>query len=144
LLKMKTCLLVLGAALLAAGVAAIVVAQPPAAPSGRPLTGSQPKLARPKPAAAPSITATDGLPVVGYLETRDRVIVIKTGSRGPVYTVQGKDGRVLHRNLSAQALEAKAPELYQLVRYGLAHPSKTDKVILDASVSRATASRAGR
>jgi hypothetical protein len=77
---------------------------------------------------------------VGYLETRDRVVAIKAGPQGTVYTIQRKDGQVLHRNLSARALQAKAPELYQLLRHGLAQPKKTDKVVIDASVSWSAAS----
>jgi len=131
---MRTHLLVLGAAVLAAGVAALVVAQPPTAPRAKPLVGAQPTPARPTPAPLPKLSATDGLPTVGYLETRDRVVAIKAGPRGTVYTVQRKDGQVLHRNLSARELQARAPELYQLVRYGLAQPKKTEKVVVDASV----------
>lgn len=141
---MRTRLLVLGAAVLAAGVAALVVAQPPAAPRGRPLVGAKPKLAGPKPASAPRILETNGLPVVGYLETRDRVIAIKAGPKGTVYTVERKDGQVLHRDLSARELQAQAPELYQLVRHGLACPKKMDKVVVDASLNRVTASGPGR
>jgi hypothetical protein len=51
---------------------------------------------------------------------------------------------VLHRNLSARELQAQVPELYQLVRHGLACPKKMDKVVIDASLNRVTASGPGR
>lgn len=81
---------------------------------------------------------------MGYLETRDRVVAIKAGPQGTVYTIYRKDGRVLHRNLSLRALQAQAPQLHQLVRHGLAQPKKTDKVVIDASLSRSAAGGPGR
>jgi hypothetical protein len=58
--------------------------------------------------------------VIGYLEKRDRVITIKSGPKGTVYTVATKDGKVLHENLSAEQLKAQAPDVFGLIKTGVA------------------------
>jgi len=58
--------------------------------------------------------------VLGYLEKRDRVITIKAGPQGPVYSVATKAGKVLLENLSAEQLKAQAPELHELIKTGVA------------------------
>jgi len=62
---------------------------------------------------------SDQFTVIGYLEKRDRVITIKSGPKGTVYTVATKDGKVLHENLSAEQLEAQVPEIYRLIKTGV-------------------------
>lgn len=74
------------------------------------------------------------LTVIGYLEKRDRVITIKSGSKGTVYSVATKDGKVLHENLSAEQLKAQAPELHDLVKTGVAGDARTRKPKIDASL----------
>ena len=71
---------------------------------------------------APKAQAPVGGPytVIGYLEGRGRVITIKSSPHGTVYTVATTDGKVLHENLSAEQLRAKAPELQDLVNRGVA------------------------
>jgi L-ascorbate metabolism protein UlaG (beta-lactamase superfamily) len=66
--------------------------------------------------AAPS----DGLTVIGYLESRNRVITIKSGPKGPVYNVATKDGKLLFENVSADQLRARAPEIHDLLKTGVA------------------------
>ena len=61
----------------------------------------------------------DQFHVIGYLETRDRVITIKSGPKGTVYSVATKDGKVLHENLSAELLKAKAPEIHDFIKTGV-------------------------
>lgn len=65
---------------------------------------------QPEGSVAPARKAKKGDPlaVIGYLEQRDRVITIKSGPNGPVYTVATKDGKVLIENLSAEQLKAQA------------------------------------
>ena len=58
--------------------------------------------------------------VIGYLEKRDRVITIKSGPKGPVYSVATKDGKVLFENVTAEQLRAEAPELHRLIKTGVA------------------------
>ena len=78
--------------------------------------------------AAPSATASspgkvqkgETLTVIGYLEKRDRVITIKSGPKGVVYTVTTKGGKVLFENLSAQQLRAQAPELHDFIKNSVA------------------------
>ncbi len=58
--------------------------------------------------------------VIGYLHTRDKVVTISRGSKGAVYTVKNKAGKVLALNLNEKAFRAKYPALYDQVRNGLA------------------------
>lgn len=53
--------------------------------------------------------------VVGHLQHRDRVVTIKTGTQGVVYSVQNKDGKILHENLTASQLKAKAPRIHDFI-----------------------------
>jgi hypothetical protein len=69
--------------------------------------------------------------VIGYLEKRDRVITIKSGPKGTVYSVATKDGKTLFENVSSEQLKAQAPELHDLIKTGVAgdarvRPSKID------------------
>src|SRR5215471_16036916 len=84
----------------------------------------------PKPAAEPKTSAEPKSPVVstnkaaaretytviGYLEKRDRVITIKSGPKGAIYTVATKSGKVLFENVTAEQLRAQAPEIHQLIK----------------------------
>lgn len=58
--------------------------------------------------------------VIGYLEKRDRVVTIKSGPKGPVYTVATKSGKVLLENVTAEQLRAQAPEIHRLIKTGYA------------------------
>ena len=64
--------------------------------------------------------ARESYVVIGYLEKRDRVITIKSGPRGPVYTVADRNGKVLFENVSAEQLKAQAPEIHNLIKTGVA------------------------
>ena len=63
---------------------------------------------------------TSGYPVIGYLKKRDRVITIKKGPGGPLYTVETKDGKILGANLPADILCAEFPDLKSLIEKGMA------------------------
>lgn len=84
----------------------------------------------PKAANAHAATASAGVksaesyPIIGYLEKRNYVITIKAAPQGTIYSVATKDGKILHENVSAEQLKAKAPELYQAVKTGLANDAR--------------------
>lgn len=61
-----------------------------------------------------------GYPVIGHLEKRDKIITIRTGPDGPLYTVETKDGKILAVNLPAEKLFAEFPELKNVLERGLA------------------------
>jgi hypothetical protein len=84
-------------------------------------------------------TSKTDYPVIGYLEKSDRSITIKSGPKGPLYSVKAADGKVLFENVSAEQLRAKAPELHQLIKTGMATSSggKADarmRIKVDASM----------
>ncbi len=82
-----------------------------------------------------AVSATDDrYAVIGYLEKRDRVITIKAGPQGPVYSVATKEGKVLHENLSAEQLKAQAPELHDLIKTGVVGDARMRSSKIDASV----------
>jgi len=72
--------------------------------------------ARPVPNAAQH---SDG-PIVGHLKTRDKLITMRSGSDGPLYTVKSEDGTVLAVDLAGEDLSAKFPELKNVVERGIA------------------------
>jgi hypothetical protein len=61
-------------------------------------------------------------PVIGRLETRDKLITIRAKPDGPRYTVQLKDGRIVAADLPAADVSAKFPELKPLLERGVAQP----------------------
>ncbi|MHB8519992.1 MAG: hypothetical protein ACYDH9_04470 [Limisphaerales bacterium] len=77
-----------------------------------------PKKAAPAPAAkqAEQIKPATA-PVIGYLETRDRVITIQAGSK---YTIKSKGGKVLAEDIPLDKLQAGYPDLYKLLNTGIA------------------------
>lgn len=91
---------------------------------GKSATNSPPATAATAPAkaAAPARDSRNAgqFTVIGYLEKRARVITIKSGPRGPVYSVATKNGKSLFENVSAEQLRAQAPELHELIRNGMA------------------------
>ncbi len=134
-MKTNHMLVVGGAVLVAAGLALSEDKSPPGArPS---LTNShKAQTAGPVRSAKP---AAD-LPVIGYLKGRDHTITIKSGPKGPLYSVKTSDGKVLYENVSREQLSAQAPELGDFLRTAVAGPAGTNKAdashrpILDASI----------
>jgi hypothetical protein len=57
---------------------------------------------------------------MGYLRTRDKIVMISRGTRGSLYTVKNKDGKVLASKINERAFEEKYPVLFHQVKYGLA------------------------
>ena len=76
-------------------------------------------------APAPETKATQSaeLPVIGFLEQRDRTITIKAGEKGTVYSVKTKDGKVLYEDIPTDQLRAKAPELHEFLNGAVAGTS---------------------
>jgi hypothetical protein len=58
--------------------------------------------------------------VIGQIQTRDKTIIIRSGSNGQLYTVKAKDGTLLADNLNIEELNAGFPELKEIVKNGLA------------------------
>ncbi len=70
--------------------------------------------------ASPSTETESAEPVVGHLKTRDKVITIRTGAAGPLYTVTSENGTVLATDLSPAELSARFPDLERVVKSGIA------------------------
>ncbi len=74
--------------------------------------------------------------VIGYLQTRDKIVTISRGAKGSVYTVKAKDGKVLASDLNEKDFEEKYPTLFNQVKYGLAGNDATlRKSSLQAPIS---------
>jgi hypothetical protein len=84
-----------------------------------------PKVANvPAAAASNADTKAESFPIIGYLEKRNYVITIKSSPHGTIYSIATKDGKTLRENVSAEQLKAKAPELYEAVKTGLANDAR--------------------
>jgi hypothetical protein len=78
------------------------------------VTSASPGASSAKPAAA------SGPRVIGYIEKRRETITIKSGPKAPMYSVKTADGKVLFENLSADQLQARAPELHEFLKSAVA------------------------
>jgi len=114
-----------------------------ALPQDKSRQGTSPKLTSPHESqtAAPArnLKAAADLPVIGYIEKRDRTITIKAGPKGPLYSVKTADGKVLCENLSREQLSAQAPGLAEFLKTAIAGTpgAKADarvRITMDASV----------
>ncbi len=74
------------------------------------------------------------LPVIGYIESRDRILTLKAGPHGTVYSCKTKDGKVLFENLSAEQLRAQSPELDDFLKSAIAGGKDQKGAILDGRV----------
>jgi len=128
--------------MLLVGVAVLIAAAGFALSQDKSPQRTRPKLTTPHEAqtAAPSrsVKAVADFPVIGYLEKRDRTIIIKAGPKGPLYSVKTADGKVLCENLSKEQLSAQAPELGEFLKRAIADTSgaKADarvRIMMDAS-----------
>ena len=81
-------------------------------------------------ASSADAKAAESFPIVGYLEKRNYVITIKSSPHGTIYSIATKDGKTLHENVSAEQLKAKAPELYEAVKTGLANDARLQLMML--------------
>src|SRR5215510_10257717 len=78
----------------------------PAAVTVKPSTNSSPVVAK----------SVADYPVIGYIEKQGKVITIKAGPKGTLYSLKTTDGKVLSENLSAEQLRAQAPELHDFLK----------------------------
>jgi hypothetical protein len=58
--------------------------------------------------------------VIGTMQSRDRIVTVKTGQVGIVYSIATKDGKSLYENIPADKLKAEAPELHRIIDTGTA------------------------
>ena len=131
---MKSKLIVVGSAVLVAGVAVLAAVWARTQPN--PATRTTVSVAKEEqaPAKTPSESA-DLIPIV-RLETRDKLVTVQSGPGGLVYLVETKDGKVLHENLSEEQLKAQAPEIHELIKTAVAGGGGKDDSFMDARVGR--------
>jgi len=102
---------------------------------------SQPAPAKPASTQKAIITPPETKPppsdlrIVGYIEKRDRTIVIKASSKGPFYSVKTADGKVLFENVSSEQLRAQAPELHDFIKTAVAGADAKNRVKMDAGMT---------
>jgi hypothetical protein len=101
--------------LMLAGLAGLVWSQEKAVPAKTPAAPAPSAVA-----AEDKASKVETLTVIGYVQKRDRVITIKSGPKGVVYSVATTDGKILFENLTAQQLQARAPELHEFFKGSLA------------------------
>lgn len=70
--------------------------------------------------------------VIGHLQHRDRVVTIKSGTQGPVYSVHTADGKSLFENLTAEQLKTRSPEIYNVI--DRAHVGQAELLATEAPV----------
>jgi hypothetical protein len=111
-----------------------------AAPEKKPANQSADGISTSKVSAGQKLVTSADWRVIAHLEKRDQRITIKSGPGGLVYSVTGKDGKVLHRDLSEKELQAKAPELYVFIKTavgsGIANGATTDASVRDTRSGR--------
>jgi hypothetical protein len=67
----------------------------------------------------PAAQNTGDYVVIGSFTRRDQVVTVKTGPNGPVYSIAGKDGKVLFENLTTAELKDKTPALHEYISTGI-------------------------
>jgi hypothetical protein len=84
--------------------------------------------------AAAAVAKAPDYAVIGHLGGRDGIITIKTGPKGPVYTVRNAKGKLVCENRSLDQLRAEAPELHQFIKTAVAGGADAKGGFLDASM----------
>lgn len=59
-------------------------------------------------------------PVIGQLKTGDKLLIVRSGPKGPLYTVKSDGGAVLAQDLPASEVGRRFPELKEEVERGMA------------------------
>ena len=132
---MKTKLIVVGGAIVLAGVAVLAAVRARTQPNS-PATRAAASIAKDEKASASApAQSVDLIPIV-RLETQDKLVTVQSGPSGLVYLVQTKDGKVLHDNLSEEQLKAQAPEIHELIKTAVAGSGSKDNSFMDARVGR--------
>ena len=82
----------------------------------------QPSTPPPTPPSAVQIPRGETGPfvVIGHLQHQDRVVTIKSGAEGLVYSVHNRDGKILFDNLTAAQLRTESPDLHDFIETGTA------------------------
>lgn len=71
------------------------------------------------------VSASSGF---GYIETRNGRIAINANQ---TYTVYGKDGKIVAENITLKELQARNPELHEIIEDSIAKPT----LMMDAGIS---------
>lgn len=137
---MKTRTLFVLMTALAAASASLLFAQSQPAKVQKPKTTSKLPAAKPatetaapkKEVPSPKVKTSENLPVIGHLETRDRLITIKAGPNGAVYTVRSKAGKILATDATLDQLKAQLPEVHDFLKSGVAGKSGGSGALMDA------------
>lgn len=129
---MRTTQTLMWSGVVSLAVAGLAVSQDKSQPRSPAKANSSQQAQTSTPAA--TVKAGAEFPVVGFIEKRDRTIIIKAGPKGPVYTVKTTDGKVLYENLSKEQLSAQAPELGEFLKTAVAGSAGKKGVAVDASV----------
>ena len=53
--------------------------------------------------------------VIGHLEHRDRLVTVKSGAAGTVFSGRSKDGKILFENLTAEQLKVQSPDIHDFI-----------------------------
>ena len=53
--------------------------------------------------------------VIGHLEHRDRLVTVKSGAAGTVFSGRSKDGKLLFENLTAEQLKVQSPDIHDFI-----------------------------
>jgi hypothetical protein len=76
--------------------------------------------------------------VIGTMQSRDRIVTVKTGTAGIVYSIATKDGKSLYENVSPEKLKAEAPALHEFIESGVGGWAGLDlpgtRSLLDAGI----------
>jgi hypothetical protein len=78
------------------------------------------RVAKTTPANPTATAANANFTVIGTMQSRDKIVTVKTGSAGIVYSIATKDGQRLYENISAEKLKAEAPALHDFIESGTA------------------------
>ena len=129
--SMKTKLIVVGGAVVLAGVAVLAAVRARTQPNS-PATRTAVSVAKEEQAPAKTPIESRYLIPIVRLETQDKLVTVQSGPDGLVYLVQSKDGKVLHENLSEEQLKAQAPEIHELIKTSVAGSGSKDNSFMDA------------
>lgn len=92
-------------------------------------TGTKP-LPVAQPVRSPAATAeraarpTAKEAVIGHIELRDRSVTVRSTAAGLRYTIRAANGTVLHRDLTLDQLQARAPHAAEVMRTGWARQTR--------------------
>ena len=80
-----------------------------------------------KPAISQSGERNEGV-VICYLQSRNNIVTISSGTDGNVYTVRTKDGKTMAAKLSEADFQGKYPALYKQIKSSVAGNDATLRI----------------